>query len=242
MIKKFFVALLATSAFFTSCKSDDDSKELSVEQRNSLDDQAIEEYLEQHYFNPRNGKLVKFDTITGNDDDQYTKLKDIAIKDPAGYYYAMRPGVAADSATIVGNDESEILISYEAKYFQATNDSDYRYKYGSILDFSNSINVGDGSAMKDPTFYFYQLSDAQIENGVRREHVELPNFTQALKKFKSTGTNGRDLYNFQGVIILPSRLAYGRNKVYTGTNLSDRYYRDYSFIFNFELHKVTPRQ
>jgi len=242
MIKKFFVALLATSAFFTSCKSDDDSKELSVEQRNSLDDQAIEEYLEQHYFNPTNGKLIKFDTITGNEDDQYPKLKDLAIKDPAGYYYAMRPGVTADSATIVSNDASEILLSYDAKFFQATDDTDYKYKYGSVMDFANSINSGDGSAVKDPSFYFAKLTDALIENGVKREHIELPYFADALKKFKSTGTNGRDLYNFQGVIILPSRLAFGRNKVYTGSNLSDRYYRDYSFIFNFELHKVTPRQ
>lgn len=245
MIKKFFVTLLATAAFITSCKSDDDdNKELSVEQRNSLDDIAIEEYLEQHYFNPTSGKLVKFDKIEGNEDDQYTKLIDLAIKDPAGYYYGMRPGVVADSASVVSNDASEILISYEAQIFKATTDTaTYKNHYGLLTGYDNTINVGDGSGKKDPSFYYYKLTDALLEKGVKREYIELANFTEALKKFKSTGTNGTDLYNFQGFIILPSRLAYGRNKMFDGTKVTDQHgFRETSFIFNFELHKVKPRQ
>lgn len=245
MIKKFFVTLLATVALFTSCKSDDDNNELSTEQQDSLDDQAIEEYLEQHYFSQDNGKIKKFDTIKGNDDDTNNpSLKSLAVKDPAGYYYASRPDVTAEGSSIISNDASEILISYDVKTFEATNDTDtYKYKYGTITDYANTINTGDGSATTDPSFYYYQLTDAQIKNGVKREHVELKYFSEALKKFKSTGRNGRDLYNFQGIIILPSRLAYGRNKMYTGTSVTAKHgYRNASFIFNFELDKVTPRE
>ena len=244
MIKKFFVTLLATAAFITGCKSDDDNKELSVEQRNSLDDQAIEEYLTQHYFNPVNGKIVKFDKIEGNEDDSYPRIIDFAIKDPAGYYYAMRPGVEANGASVVKSDSSQILISYEAKTFQATTDTaTYKNHYGLISPYDNTINVSDGSGKKDPSFYYYPLTEAQIEKGIKREHIEIGNFAEALKKFKATGTNGTDLYNFQGVIILPSRLAYGRNKMFNGNSITDRHgFRETSFIFNFELHQVAPRQ
>ncbi|MBF0597894.1 hypothetical protein [Faecalibacter rhinopitheci] len=244
MIKKFFVTLLATTVLLASCKSDDDVKELSVEQRNSLDDQAIEEYLEDHYFHPEKGVLTKFDTIKGNEDDNYQPLKSIAIKDPAGYYYAMRPNVEANGEAITSNDESKILISYDVKQFQSTNDLDtYNNKYASIIGYSSSINSGDGSGVYDPAFYYYKLNETQISNGVGREHVEFEYFNEALKKFKSTNTNGSGLYNFQGVIILPSRLAFGRKRMYTGTSVTENHaYRDVSFIFNFELHKVTPRK
>lgn len=244
MIKKFFVTLLATAAFFTSCKSDDDNNELSTEQQDSLDDQAIEEYLEQHYFSQDNGKITKFDTIAGNEDDKNNpSLKSLAKKDPAGFYYAYRPGVTADGPSIVSNDDSKILISYDVKTFEATNDTDiYKYKYGTISNYANTINTGDGSATTDPSFYYYQLTSEQIKNGIKREHIELKYFAEALKKFKSTGRSGRELYNFQGVIILPSRLAYGRNKMYTGSSVTANHaYRNASFIFNFELDKVTPR-
>lgn len=243
MIKKFFVTLLAASAFLTSCSSDDDNKELSVEQRNELDDSAIEEYLENNYFHPRSGVITKFDDTEGNEDDEYPSLKSLAVKDPAGYYYAMRPGVEANGNQVESNDNSKILISYDAKYFEATNDLEtYNHKYGSVYNFNSTINTGDGSANYDPSFYYYPVTQTQLDNGIKREYVELSYFVEGLKKFKATNTSGRDQYNFQGIIILPSRLAYGRNKMYTGDRVTTNHaYRNSSFIFTFELHKVTPR-
>jgi len=244
MIKKFFAALFTTTVLLVSCSSDDDNdKELTVEQRKSLDEEAIEEYLNDHYFSPINGKLIKFDTITGNEDDANTPLKDLTVKDPAGFYYAARPGVVANGSPIQSNDASKILISYDVKAFEATTDTQYAKKYGFVSTYLNSIDSGDGSAQTDPSFYYAKLNDALIENGVKREHIEMKNFGEALKKFKATDTNGRDLYNFQGVVILPSHLAFGRNRIYTGTSITENHgYRNTSFIFNFELHKVTPRQ
>ena len=78
---------------------------------------------------------------------------------------------------------------------------------------------------------------------MKREHLELKNFVEGLKHFKTTERSVNDLYNFQGVIILPSRLAYARNKYYiSGTGLSEYSgNRDRSFIFNFELPKIEKR-
>lgn len=243
MIKKFFVTLLAATTLFSCSSDDDNNNELSVEQRKALDDEAIEEYLNDHYFSPINGKVLKFDTIAGNQDDANIKLSELTVKDPAGYYYAMRPGVEANGDQVIEADSSKILISYQAKVFEATNDLDtYAKKYGYVSTYTSSIDSGDGSAQTDPSFYKAFISPDMIANGVKREHIELKNFTEALKKFKSTGTNGRDLYNFQGIIILPSQLAYARNRMYTGTAITENHaYRNTSFIFNFELHKVTPR-
>ena len=79
---------------------------------------------------------------------------------------------------------------------------------------------------------------------MKREHVELKNFVEGLKHFKSTDRSTQDGYNFQGVIILPSQLAYGRNKVYAaGLGISDHFnqFRDVSYIFNIELVKTEER-
>ena len=73
------------------------------------------------------------------------------------------------------------------------------------------------------------------------ESFVIEGFVEGLKEFSATETSGVDLYNFQGVILVPSRLAYGRDFVYLGGNLDVNTYRDNSFVFNFELHKVVPR-
>ncbi|MDM1072016.1 hypothetical protein HX001_05850 [Empedobacter brevis] len=254
MIKKFFVTLIACSAVLVGCNNDDDNgvdkeTKIPVEERNALDDEAIQQYLEDFYFNPKNGKLTKFDTIKGNEDDAYPALKAIAKQDNIGIWYAENPHHKGTGKTIVSNDNSKISLNIEVKSFRGTNSSDYKRKYGSINSINlpnwNSINSGDGSAIQDPSYYYYIPTETETKNGVKREHVELKNFAEGLKHFKETERSVTDLYNFQGVIILPSRLAYGRNRVYGGANsgISDQFpaYRDISYIFNFELPKIEER-
>ncbi len=248
MIKKFFVTLIACSAFLVSCNNDDDNgvnkeTKIPVAERNALDDEAVQQYLEDFYFNPKNGKLTKFDTIKGNEDDAYPALKTIAKQDAAGIWYAENPNHKGTGQTVVSNDASSISISHNSNFFIATNSTDYKRKYGEIRFLGSSINTSDGSAEVNPSFYFYKPTEAEIKNGVKREHMELKNFTEGLKHFKSTNRAVNDLYNFQGVIILPSRLAFSRNKVYTGNSLSEYSpYRDATFIFNFELVKIEDRK
>ncbi|WP_353166318.1 hypothetical protein [Empedobacter brevis] len=247
MIKKFFVTLIACSAVLVGCNNDDDNgvnkeTKIPVEERNALDDEAIQQYLEDFYFNPKNGKLTKFDTIKGNEDDAYPALKTFAKQDNAGIWYAENPHHKGTGETIISNDSTSIYISYTMATFLATNSTDYKRKYGAV-SIGGSINSGDGSAIQDPTFYYYKPTETETKNGVKREHVELKNFAEGLKHFKTTDRAVTDLYNFQGVIILPSRLAYARNKYYiSGSGLTDfSAYRDASFIFNFELPKIEKR-
>ncbi|MGV0979508.1 hypothetical protein [Empedobacter falsenii] len=253
MIKKFFVTLIACSAVLVGCNNDDDNgvnkeTKIPVEERNALDDEAIQQYMEDYYFNPKNGKLTKFDTIKGNDDDAYPTLKSLAKQDNLGIWYAENPNHKGTGESIVSNDSTSIYLNIESSSFLATNSTDYKRKYGLVsqiyLTGWNSINLGGTSAVEDPTYYYYIPTETEAKNGVKREHVELKNFAEGLKHFKSTNRSTNDLYNFQGVIILPSRLAYGRNKVYSsGVGISDQLgaYRDVSYIFNFELPKIEKR-
>lgn len=249
MIKKFFVTLIACSAILVGCNNDDDNgvnkeTKIPIEERNALDDEAIQQYMEDFYFNPKNGKLTKFDTIKGNDDDAYPTLKSLAKQDNLGIWYAENPNHKGTGETIVSNDSTSIYLSSISTYFVATNSTDYKRKYGYLGQFyPSSINTGDGSAEQDPTFYYFTPTATEIKNGVKREHVELKNFAEGLKHFKTTERATTDLYNFQGVIILPSRLAYARNKFYvSGSGLTEySTYRDATIIFNFELPKIEKR-
>ncbi|MGL5234578.1 MAG: hypothetical protein ACRC8Z_07485 [Empedobacter falsenii] len=251
MIKKFFVTLIACSAVLVGCNNDDDNgvdkeTKIPVEERNALDDEAIQQYMEDFYFNPKNGKLTKFDTIKGNDDDAYPTLKSLAKQDNLGIWYAENPNHKGTGETIVSNDESKIYLNIEAKSFRATNSTDYKRKYGSIGGLIypwNSIDVSDGSSIQDPYYYYFTPTETEAKNGVKREHLELKNFIEGLKHFKTTERSANDLYNFQGVIILPSRLAYARNKYYvSGSGLSDySSFRDLTIVFNFELPKIEKR-
>ncbi|WP_313360078.1 hypothetical protein [Empedobacter sp.] len=251
MIKKFFVTLIACSAVLVGCNNDDDNgvnkeTKIPVEERNALDDEAIQQYMEDFYFNPKNGKLTKFDTIKGNDDDAYPTLKSLAKQDNLGIWYAENPNHKGTGETIVSNDESKIYLNIEAKSFRATNSTDYKRKYGSIGGLIypwNSIDVSDGSSIQDPYYYYFTPTETEAKNGVKREHRELKNFIEGLKHFKTTERSTNDLYNFQGVIILPSRLAYARNKYYvSGSGLSDySSFRDLTIVFNFELPKIEKR-
>ncbi len=242
MIKKFFIAFLASTALLTSCSNDDDGiKEPNVETQNDLDDKAIKEYLADHYFHPLNGKPTAFDDIEGNDDDQYRRLEQDA-KQIDGVWYVKNPDVAenAEGSVIKSNDESKILISYDLKTFKANTEA--KKTYGALGTYGSSINLNDGSGVYDPSFYYVEIPAEQYKAGIRREHIEIKNLEKGLKQFKSTGTNHKDLYHFQGVVIIPSRLAFGREKAFTGTSLSDRYLRDISFILSFELHQVEDRK
>lgn len=249
MIKKFFVTLIACSAILVGCNNDDDNgvnkeTKIPVEERNALDDEAIQQYMEDYYFNPKNGKLTKFDTIKGNEDDAYPTLKSLAKQDNLGIWYAENPNHKGTGETIVSNDSTSIYLSSVTTYFVATNSTDYKRKYGYLGQFYySSINTGDGSATQDPTFYYFTPTATEIKNGVKREHIELKNFAEGLKHFKTTNRSTSDLYNFQGVIILPSRLAYARNKYYVQSTGLTEYstYRDATIVFNFELPKIEKR-
>ncbi len=256
MIRKFILALIAcTSIAVTSCKNDDNSTstetyvDIPLNERHTLDDQAIEQYLTQYYFNPISGRLTAKDTIvgtnptTGINDDDFVTLNNLAQKDAKGYWYVINPEVTAEGPSITSNTNDSILISYEVQRFRASSDTSLKYKFLPVSTYLSTISLGSGNPVFDPYFYHVYLTDAQTEAGVKSEYYVLDNFVDGLKHFKSTNNNGIDQIKIQGAIILPSRLAYARNMAYdTSGYITDQAQRDYSLIISFELHKILPRK
>jgi hypothetical protein len=240
MMRKWGILAIAFGLLFTACKNDDDNDELPQEEQNQVDDDAIVEYLENHYFDSERGVIKAFDEEDEEDDDN-PDLKSLGTKLSSGVWVVKRPEVVAEGESADNNEEDSILISYNAQVFKATyTDLEEGEKpYSGIATFDSTIN-GTGTPKWDPFFYHVNLTDAQTENGITMSQYVIEGFTEGLKEFNSTGTNGSDLYNFQGAIIIPSRMAYGRDFDYINGQLGYNY-RDCSFVFNFELHKVVPR-
>ncbi len=243
MMKKWGICILIAGLFFSACKNDDDNNEISIDDQNQVDDEAILQYLEDHYFSPERGLIKKYDDEDESDDD-YPNLKSLGTKLNSGVWIVKRPGVTAEGPSITSNVQDSIWISYDSKMFRASNDNldtgDGRL-YGTTGGFFNSIN-STGEAAWDPYFYYTHLTEEMISNDINLTHFVMEGFVEGLKHFNSTQTSGTDLYNFQGAIIVPSRLAYARDYIYSGGTLRNDIYRNTSFIFNFELHKFIPRE
>ncbi len=241
MMKKWGICLLAVGLFFTACKNDDDNNEISQEDQNQVDDEAIVQYLEDHYFETERGLIRKYDDEDETDDD-YPNLKSMGVKLNSGVWIIKRPGVPAEGPSITNNTQDSIQISYDSKFFRANQENVETYEtlYGRIDGYSNTINT-TGEAIWDPSFYYIKISDELAENDINLNHFVIEGFVEGLKEFKTTQTSGNDLYNFQGAIIVPSRKAFERDFIYYSGQLRNDIYRNASFIFNFELHQFLPR-
>ena len=241
MMKKWGIAIIAAGLLFTACNKDDGNDELVQEEQNKVDDDAIVEYLQDHYFSPDRGVIKKFDSEDEADDD-YAPLSENATKLPSGVWVVKRPGVTAEGPVATNNENDSILVSYQSTYFKATYEdlAENEKPYAAISGpFLSTISTS-GTPAWDPVFYYRKLTDAQIDNGIKLSGYVIEGFTEGLKEFKSTDNDGTELYNFQGAIIVPSRMAYSRDFDYLSGTPSYSY-RDCSFVFNFELHRVVPR-
>ena len=228
----FSIIILTFLVAVSSCKSDDDGDSLlPQEQQNSLDDQAIIKFLQDHYFNTV-GKVTKFRDDISSDDDQ-TPLYDIAEQDPTGYWYVKKPGFEATGRQITNVDSDSILLQYELNGFVArtTNDSVF---YGLPHSISTTINT-TGYPIWDPAFYYKDVSE--MSNAEERWY-EMEGVRDGLMHFNSTNKLPGDMpaVDFQGLIIAPSRLAFKRD--YNVFNLAP----DTSVYINFELYQVVDRQ
>lgn len=238
-MKKWGLTILAFGLLFTACKNDDDNdNELPIEEQNQVDDDVIVEYLKDHYFGERG--LVKAFNDTDSTDNDFPSLHSLGTKLPSGVWIVKRPEVIAEGRAVEDNTQDSILISHESKIFKASyqNLTEGQKPYTSLQTFATTIN-GSGTAGWDPSFYHYHIP-ATMNDNINLSHFVIEGFVEGLKHFHSTDTDGSDLYNFQGLIVVPSRLAFGRDLVYAGGSLNYAY-RDYSFVFNFELHRVIDR-
>lgn len=227
MIKKIIllISFISLSVFSISCSSDDnDVKSLSLDEQNTADDVAIKNFLTNYYFDDL-GKVVKFsESVTPNDKEALIKR---AVKDSSGFWYVINPKASAGSGS-TPDGKNSILIHYNLTYFKATEGGN---GYTSLATAASTIDL-TGMPQENPFFYQRPKTDT-----IKAEsYYIIPGIVNGLKKFKPTNKGKNEIYDqLQGVIIVPSRLGYARNSNYL--NLSNA-----TFILNFELYKVCPKE
>lgn len=243
MMKKWGILLLVAGFIVGACKNDDDDNELPQDEQNQVDDDAIVEYLEDHFFDPERGLITEYDD-EDEDDDNYPNLRSQGTKLSSGVWIVKREGIEATGDAATSNAQDSILISINTYGFRASNQdlTEDETLYSSIVNIPSwsTINTS-GTPTWDPAYYYTNITDEMTENEIGIEHFVIEGFVEGLKHFQATNTSGSDLYDFQGAIIVPSRLAFARDYIYNGTRLDNQTYRDLSFVFNFELHKVIDR-
>lgn len=225
-LKYLFVSVVIL-VFFANCKSDDSDDLLPQEEQNKLDDQAIVNYLKNHYFD-NHGRAKE---IKKNNPDNHTVLYELAKQVDNGYWYVKNPNIVGEYRAVKDNKKDSILLQYDMKIFKAHKHND-TVKYNNISTFSSTTNTS-GYPIWDPAFYY-----TKIPKGTNLDYYTIEGFVDGIKHFKSTNREADQTpaVNFQGLIIIPSRLAYERR------NNALKIGYDQSIVVNFELYKVLDRK
>ncbi|SIQ68995.1 hypothetical protein SAMN05880574_12115 [Chryseobacterium sp. RU37D] len=247
-MKKIFLYILAGSLCFTACKKDGDdvaafTEPEDIATRNSYDEQAIQKFMDENYLDTQ-GNIKAFST-TDTADDNYKKLSQLnPVKLPSGVIYIKRDGAQPNPGKPITDDgKTQIRTMIRANYYLAT-DTDGNVAFGSAYTGSllNTID-GLGSPLTDPMFYYVRNSVLNNPNNSdvakKRSYYEIEGLQEGLKYF--TGYDNKpdgDPYNLQGVIIVPSKVAFARDPHYNynGYSLQNR-----CFVFNFEIYNAQTR-
>ncbi|QAR31404.1 hypothetical protein EQP59_08640 [Ornithobacterium rhinotracheale] len=232
-IGKYIILCLVVFLAISSCKEDEDPfKLISQKERNQLDDEAIIIYLKENGFNEA-GKAMPLSVLPKGTKSLY----EMAKQDESGYWYVVNPKVPANGASITSNTKDEILLQYNLFSFtpQKIPNEKAEKKYDLKITpnmIESTINT-TGVPMWDPSFYYIKPG-----KDINPELYEIPALINGLKHFKPTNreADAKPAVQFQGLIIVPSRLAFARK----ANQLVQGY--DYSFILNFEIHQVKPRK
>ncbi|WP_294286880.1 hypothetical protein [uncultured Chryseobacterium sp.] len=247
-MKKIFLYILAGTLCFTACKKDDQVETFvepdDVAVRNSYDDQAIQKFMNDNYLDAQ-GNIKAFSSTDASDDSQ-KKLSELSpVTLPSGVIYIVRNGAQPSSGvTLDTNSESasatQIRTMMRANYYLATN-TDGNIAFNTSGALLNTIN-GSASPVTDPMFYYVKkavLNAGTTDAAKQRSYYEIEGLQEGLKYFKGfQNMADGDAYNLQGVIIVPSRAAFGRSDHYNYIGYS---LKNTSFVFNFQIYKANVR-
>ncbi|MDR2204839.1 MAG: hypothetical protein LBE36_01580 [Flavobacteriaceae bacterium] len=239
-MKKIFLYLFVGALAVSSCRKDDDipapEPEPELQVQNSYDDSAAVNFLKEHYFDER-GNIKTFSETDSLDDDN-TRLFDLEHTTlPSGVIYIIRDSVQPDPGKTIAETDS-LKIMMNAMSYIASKASDGRIIFSAGFSLANTITEGGGVPIVDPLYYyirseklneFNELNETDFE----RDFFEIEGFREGLLNFKSFDLPDDANYNLQGIIIVPSRAAYGRDE-----NIYGNVYRNRSFIFNFQLYNA----
>lgn len=233
MKKALLYGLFAAFAL-VSCRKDEviQVPEVSVDTQNSYDDQAIQAYLESHYLDAKGN--VKEIPAGDTAKVKLNKLVPAPVILPSGVVYVVRQSAQPAPGEDIGTYDKLHLMSNTLTYVAADTDGKVSFQAPSV--FRNTVG-GTGVPELDPAYYYVKkevLDKATVAQAKLRSFYEIEGFQEALKKFKAYNIPDESNYNLQGVIIVPSRAAFGRDAHYNYTGVS---YRNRSFIFNFQVYK-----
>lgn len=237
-MKKTFLYLALASIALVSCKDDEIEviPEIEITTQNTYDDQAAQEFLQTHYLDSRGNLKDYVSTDTAN-----VKLADLIpapVLLPSGVIYIVRAGAQPDPGTTIGDTDKIRFLSSTVTYVAANIDN--KVSFNAPSSFRDGIS-GYGVPEVDPIYYHVKqsvLDLATTDVAKQRNYYEIEGFQEGLRKFKAYNIPDENNYNLQGVIIVPSRAAFGRDLHYNFNNIS---YRNRSFIFNFQVYKTEPR-
>jgi len=246
-MKKIFLYILAGSLCFSACKKDNEVETFvepdDIAVRNSYDEQAIQKFMNDNYLDSQ-GNIKAFSS-TDTSDDNEKKLSELnPVKLPSGVIYIIRDGAQPSSGvTIEANAATQIRTMIRANYYLATNtDGNISFEAGYSGTILNTIN-GSASPVTDPSFYYVKkavLDAATTDVAKQRNYYEIEGLQEGLQQFKGfTNMSDSDNYNLQGVILVPSKAAFGRDSHYNyalGATLQNR-----CFVFNFQIYKANTR-
>lgn len=238
-MKKILLYLILGSVCFTSCKRDEENpadvvEVVDIQTQNTYDDQAAQKFLTDNYFDPQ-GKMMAY-SETDTADDNFPSLNTYnPVVLPSGVVIVMRPSAQPmPGKTIHDNDVLKITsISFSGVAKNLAEGPIFTTQQNYRNTLANS-----GVPEIDPS-YFY-TKNGQL-NGKPRSYYEIEGFQEGIKYFKSCEIPDSENYNMQGVIIVPSRVAYARDSNVLDINTTNFKFNDRSFVFNVQVYKTDTR-
>lgn len=224
-----FLSFSFLMIFLFSCSPDNNNiSTISQTERDQRDDAAIQKMLHEYYFTS-NGKIAPCNNLNCDGIIQKSLDSYVEKNDSLGIYWVVNTNVV-QSGDKPSSLDSDVVLQYDSFTFVTTSSGNY----GTLLPSLSTIN-GAGIPEQNPTFWKTTLSALEIANGIQESFYEMEGVQIALQDFASTsrGANpSSPVVQFQGVIVVPSRMAFGRNA--NGNSFAS----DTSFVLNFELLEV----
>ncbi|QCX52853.1 hypothetical protein [Elizabethkingia sp. JS20170427COW] len=252
-MKKILFSIFVAALAFNSCQDDNYYTQntyptLDEATQKAYDEEAIKNYLENTYITSR-GKITSSETDANNSEIKNKKLADLNPQTlPSGVIYIEIPNAQPNPGVEI--KDKDYLKFQQVGYALRAIESDGKVQFTSPITFYNTID-GGGVPLDDPQFYYVKqkvLDAAQklvdekaataVKAATQRSYYEIEGFQEGIKKFKSFDIADDVDYNMQGIIIVPSRLAFGKDSHYNYIGIS---LNDYSFVFNIQVYKSRAR-
>ena len=241
-MKKILFGFAVCALALQSCKKDNEDEtpvytEPTIDVQNQYDDQAITKFLDNNYFDAQ-GNVKAFST-TSADDDNEAKLSTYTKETLSnGTIIIKRANAQPDPGKTIAPTDSLRIMSTTTTYWATNEDNEVKFRYGTV--FSNDI-FGSGNVQVDPPYYYVTEKFMADNSNTDRNFYQIEGFVEALQHFKSTEVDDSATPNLQGIIIVPSRAAFARDKYYHASSYPLVDMRNRTFVFNFQVYKSITR-